>query len=170
MNMYTMYFPEEVWNRINRYAGFITMTINWDLTKLPIKTLVQIIKKNINNDIEDDNIFQILKRIIPSLQKYLIQYFWENINKTKILEIYQYYSNAYCSHNYVWYNHYDVYLLTNYKRKISFQFNGKVLHNKIYLDKPSKVIDITNKSIELVYLDKTLEKMQQIMVFNLIKI
>ena len=166
-----MYFPEEVWHIINHYAGFISTTITWDLTKLPIKTLIQIIKKNINSDIENDDIFQILKRTIPSLQKHLIQYFWENINKTKILGIYQYYTNAYYSHDYVLYNHHDVYLLTNHKRKISFQFNGKVRHNKIYLDKPCKVVDITNKSVELVYLgEKTPEETQKILVFNLIKI
>ncbi len=163
-----MHFPDEIWHKIICYAGFISITVNWDLTKLTIDELINIIKNNVNANVEHDNIINTYTHRISSLQKYLIPYFWKNVNKNKLLEIYQDYSNVYCSHDYKLYNHHNVYLLTNNKRKISFQFNGKVMHNNIYLDRPCKVINVTNKLVEFESLDKYTQDMQIILVFNLV--
>lgn len=154
-----MYFPDELWNEIKDYAGIYTITLNWDLMKLPKELIITIIKNYINANIEYHDNFLKIKRNMGSVKKFLIQYFWKNINKNKLLAIYQNYTCKYCPYDYKLYNDNDVYLLENYKKKIIFTFNGEITYNIIYVDRPFKVINITKKYIELVSLneDKTEE-------------
>ena len=160
-----MYFPNELWDEIKCYAGIYSITINWDLMKLSKEEIIDIIKNNINNNIEYDYTFLKIKKNMGSLKKYLTQYFWKNINKTKLLAIYRNYTCRYCPYDYKLYNLNDVYLLQNYKRKISFTFNGKITYNTIYIDRPFQIINITNKYLELISIneDKT-EESQKIKI------
>ena len=82
-----MYFPDVLWNEIKYYVGIYSITINWDLMKLSKEEIIQIIKNNINNNIEYDDTILKIKKNKGSLKKYLTQYFWKNINKTKLLMI-----------------------------------------------------------------------------------
>jgi hypothetical protein len=154
-----MYFPDDLWNEIKSYASIYSITINWDLMKLSNDELINIIKDNINDNIEFDDTFLKIKKNMGSIKKYLIQYFWKNINKTKLVEIYRKYTCKYCPYDYKLYNIGDVYLLTNYKSKIKFTFNDKVTYNTVYINRPFKVINITNKHLELISIneDKTEE-------------
>ncbi len=100
-----MYFPDDLWNEIKCYAGIYSITINWDLMKLSKKELIKIIKNNINNNIEYDYTFLKIKKNMGSLKKYLTQYFWKNINKTKLLKIYRNYTCRYSPYDYKLYNY-----------------------------------------------------------------
>ena len=154
-----MYFPDELWNLIKGYAGIYKITIMWDLMKLTQQLLITIIKNNININIEYHETFLKIKKNMGSVKKFLIQYFWKNINKTKLLTIYQNYTCKYCPYDYKLYNYNDVYILKNYKEKINFTFNEEISYNIVYGYRPFKVINITKKYLELVSLneDKTEE-------------
>jgi len=154
-----MYFPDDLWNEIKCYAGIYSITINWNLMKLSKEEIINIIKHNINNNIEYDDTFLKIKKNMGSLKKYLTQYFWKNINKIKLLAIYRKYTCRYCPYDYTLYKLNDVYQLESYKRKISATFNGKKIYNLNYIDRPFKVINITNKYLELISIneDKTEE-------------
>jgi hypothetical protein len=161
-----MYFPDELWNEIKDYAGIYNITLNWDLMKLPKELIIIIIKKNIDANIEyHDSYLREIKRNMGSIKKFLIQYFWKNINKAKLLTIYKNYTCKYCPYDYKLYNLNDVYLLENYKKKINFSFNGEITFNLMYIERPFKIINITKKYIELISLneDKT-EEQQKIKI------
>jgi hypothetical protein len=154
-----MYFPDELWNEIKCYAGIYKITTTWDLMKLTQELLITIIKNNININIENHDTFLKIKKNMGSVKKFLIQYFWKNINKTKLLTIYQNYTCKYSPYDYKLYNYNDVYILQNYKKKIKFTFNEEITYNIVYIYRPFKVINITKKYLELVSLneDKTEE-------------
>jgi hypothetical protein len=149
-----MYFPNELWDEIKCYAGIYSITTNWDLMKLSKEELIKIIKNNINNNIEYEDTFLKIKKNMGSIKKYLIQYFWKNINNSKLLEIYRKYTCQYCPYDYTLYNYNDVYLLSNYKRKVSFTFSDKITYNTIFVDRPFEVINITKKYLELISLNE----------------
>ena len=61
----------------------------------------------------------------------------------------------------------NVYLLTNQKKKIVFHYNGKIIHNTIYLDRTCKVLNVTTKLIELSHnINNKIKEFQKILVFT----
>jgi len=160
-----MYFPDELWNVIKCYSGIYSITINWDLMKLSKEEIITIVKNNINTNIEYDDTFLKIKKNMSSIKKYLIQYFWKNINKTKLLLIYRNYTCQYCPYDYKLFNYNDVYLLENYKKKYFTCFDDKKSYNTFYIDRPFKVVNITNKYVELISLNNyETEKPQKIKI------
>lgn len=149
-----MYFYDDLWNEIKSYAGIYTITMNWNLMKIPKELILTIIKDNINDHIEYHHVFLKIKGNMGSVKKFLIQYFWKNINKVKLLMIYKNYTCKYFSYDYKLYNYNDVYILENYKKKIIFTFNGEITYNIIYVYRPFKVINITKKYIELISINQ----------------
>ena len=118
-----MYFPYELWNEIKCYAGIYSISLNWDLMKLSLEELIEIIKMFIDTNIENNNIYLKTKINMGSIKKCLINIFWKNINKCNLLIIYKNYTYLYNHYDYKLYTYNDVYLLNKYIRTDKYNFN-----------------------------------------------
>lgn len=147
------YFPDDLWNIIKSYAGIYHISTNWNLMNLTHHELFDIIYIYVNNDIEYDTEFNYIKRTQGSLKKFLIKYFWKNVNGKHLYDIYYNYTSKFCKYNHKLYNIGDIYLLDRYKHKIEFTVNfcGKSnIHTEItYKKRNFEIINITNNYVEL---------------------
>ena len=159
-----MYFPEELWNEIKCYVGVYSISLNWDLMKLSLEELIEIIKMYIDKNIENNNIYLKTKKNMGSLKKCLINIFWKNINKCNLLMIYKKYTYVYNHYDYKLYTYNDLYLLDKYKRTDSYNFNdGETYYKKTERTRLFKPINITHKYIEIISINEDItEKPQKI--------
>lgn len=148
-----IYIPDDVWNIIKSYAGVYNISTNWDLMKLTYQEIFDIVYIYVNNDIEYDVGFNYVKRTHGSLKKFLIKYFWKNVNKKQLHDIYYNYTSKISKYNHKLYNIGDIYLLDGYKHKIEFTVNfcGKSnIHKEIvYTKRNFEIININNNYVEL---------------------